>query len=428
MALAFAVQEISQSQAAIGLVLAAGILPLFGLVLVGGVWADRLQRQRIMLTADGVRAVVLATMAALLVSGVAEVWHLAALNALHGAAAAFFNPASTAFVPEVVDDAELHRANGLLGMTRSAAMIAGGALAGLLIDAVGAGAAIAIDGASFAISAACLLAMRPRSREAPAREPFLQEMAAGWDEVRSRSWVWMSILIFALLFLLYLAPFEVVGPIVSRRDYGGATVFGLTTAAIAVGVGLGNLLVVRWAIPSPVLISATLLMAMAVSPLLLAVVAPLWALLPFYFVEGVGVGLFMGTWTTALQRGIPEERLSRVSAWDWMGSLAGLPIGYVVAGFLVEQVGTDQVLYGMSACALLLAAWMMLAPAVRGIGSHVVAAHELPAALAGDPERDEIASTQATSGGATVALLVACGTVFTVLRVMWRRARRARRG
>ena len=101
-ALTFAVLDLTGSGTDLGLVLAAQALPLAGLALVGGVWADRLPREKVMIASDLVRAAVQATAAALLLSGTAQVWMLAILAALHGAAEAFFRPAAGALLPQFV--------------------------------------------------------------------------------------------------------------------------------------------------------------------------------------------------------------------------------------------------------------------------------------------------------------------------------------
>src|SRR5687767_519735 len=102
-ALAFAViGSLDRGPTALGIVLAAQTLPLVAFVLAGGVWADRLPRQVIMLVSDVVRCLVQATLAILLLTGTAEVWHLAVLMAIYGTAQAFFQPAATGLVPATI--------------------------------------------------------------------------------------------------------------------------------------------------------------------------------------------------------------------------------------------------------------------------------------------------------------------------------------
>ena len=105
-ALAFAVLDLTGSVTDLGIVLAAQTVPLVVFVLLGGVWADRLPRQRVMLGSDAVRALAQGASALLLLEGRAHVWQLAVLQAVYGAAEAFFGPASTAVVPQITSPSE----------------------------------------------------------------------------------------------------------------------------------------------------------------------------------------------------------------------------------------------------------------------------------------------------------------------------------
>jgi len=160
-ALPFAVLAIGGTATDIGIVEAAGLIPLAALVLLGGVWADRLPRRIVMLAADAGRTVLQLAAAALLVAGVAHVWQLAALQVGMGVCEAFFGPAYTGLVPEVVSPPRLQQANALQGLVSSGSMTLGAFLAGMLVAAVGPGWAIGIDGLSYLASAWFLLRLRP---------------------------------------------------------------------------------------------------------------------------------------------------------------------------------------------------------------------------------------------------------------------------
>jgi predicted MFS family arabinose efflux permease len=368
-ALSFAVLSETDSEAALGIVLAAGSLPLVAFVLVGGVWADRLSRRRVMLAADGVRMVVQGVLAGLVLAGHAPVGAFVVLYGVYGVAMAFFSPASTGLVPETLPAAELQRANGLLAMTRSVTGIVGAALGGVLVAVLGAGTAIAVDSLSFAVSVLALASMRtyPPSREDEPRA-FRQKLSVGWREVRSRRWVWMTILNASLFLMLYVAPFDVLGPIVSRDSLGGALSWGLISASFAAGMALGGVLLMRTTLRRPMVVAGSIFLVTSLSPLLLAIAAPVALICAAYAADGVGAGIFLTTWDTALQRDIPEHVLSRVSAWDWMGSLAGMPLGFALTGPLLALVGVNATLYGMAACASALTVWMLAARDIRQIG------------------------------------------------------------
>jgi hypothetical protein len=181
----------------------------------------------------------------------------------------------------------------------------------------------------------------------------------------------MTILNASLFLMLYVAPLDVIGPIVSRRSLGGATAWGLISASFAGGMALGGLGLMVVHLRKPMLLASWLFLITCLSPLLLARPAPVPLICAAYVVEGLAVGVFIATWETALQREIPERLLSRVSAWDWMGSLAGMPLGFALTGPALALIGERHTLYGMAAAAAALTLWMLAAPDIRRIGAAV---------------------------------------------------------
>lgn len=342
----------------VGIVLAAYSLPLVLFVLFGGVIADRLPRQVVMIVSDVVRAVLHATLAVLIATGAVRIWHMVVIGVLFGTAEAFFRPAYTGLVPQTVDERDIQGAQALGGVSRELASFASPALATALVLGVGGAAAFALDAATFAISALLLTRVRARSRgEAGARSTMRIELREGWVAVRERSWVWGTILAFSVALLMALAPFFVLGAAVSKDVYGTEAVFGLSNAAWGVGTVTGAVVGSRWRPRRPMRVG---MLAAVPWPRVLALYAlgpPLGVLYTAMAVAGVGIGLFAVWWETALAQRIPAHLLSRVSAWDWMGSLALLPIGYLLAGPVAERVGAVEVLVGggllgMTSCAM----------------------------------------------------------------------------
>jgi MFS family permease len=228
-ALVFGVLEVTGSATDVGLVLGAGLVPRVVFVLAGGVWADRLPRQLVMLGADVIRGGAQAVLAVVLLSGTARLWQLLLLSAVYGAANAFFRPASTAVVPHTVSVDRLQQANALMGLSRSGVGIVGPAIAGVLVATIGAGWVFVVDSATFAVSALTLALLglsAPRARGA--REPFLKELRDGWREVAARQWLWVSILYFSISNVA-LGPLFVLGPVVAKASLGGASAWGSPT-------------------------------------------------------------------------------------------------------------------------------------------------------------------------------------------------------
>jgi MFS family permease len=368
-ALSFAVLDQTNSDTGLAVVLAAGSVPVVAFVLVGGVWADRLSRRRGMLVADGARMAIQGVLAALVLTDRAPLAAFIVLFALYGLAMAFFQPAATGLVPQTLPPEELQRANGLLGTARSVTAVAGGGLGGALVDLFGPGSAIGIDATTFAVSVAALAAMRVGTAAASIeRESFAHELAAGFREVRSRRWVWMTILNASLFLMVYVAPFDVIGPIVSRESLGGALAWGAISASFAGGMAAGGLLLVGLTLRRPMVVAGVLFLFTSLSPVLLAIPVDVGIICAAYVLDGIGVGIYVATWETALQREIPGRVLSRVSAWDWMGSVAGLPLGYALTGPVLALVGESTALYGSAGCAVALTVWMLTVGDIRRIG------------------------------------------------------------
>jgi MFS family permease len=366
-ALPFAVLELTGSATDVGLVTAARALPQVALILAGGIWADRLPRNVVMVGTNLVSAATQAATAALLLTGSAELWHLVVLQALGGAATAFFFPASTGLIPQTVATDQLQEANALLRLALNVANIAGAAAAGFVVAGAGPGWAIAADAATFLISAVILAAMRlPRSARMEAQN-FLRELALGWREFRSRTWLWVIVIAFAFLNAADVGGFNVLGPVVAERSLGGAAAWGLIVTAESLGyVGAGFLLL-RWR-PSRILLVGTIgVVVSAPQFALLALQAPVPLIALSTFVAGFGVEAFGVMWDLAMQQEIPEDRLSRVYSYDALGSFVFIPLGAAVAGPLAAAIGLETTLWACAGLVIVCAAAMLAVGDVRSL-------------------------------------------------------------
>ena len=231
-ALAFAVLELGGSAPEVGLVLAARTLPLVGCLLVGGVVADRMSPRTVMVAADLVRLASQGALAALLILGAPDLWVVAVLAGVTGAGTGFFNPASTGLLPAVVAPERLQEANGLRATAMAAGEIAGPLLAGVLVAATSPGWALAVDAATFAVSAALLARLRLPVRLPRTATSFLGDLRDGWQAFRALTWVW-TFVAFAASGNMFWGAWSVLGPVVADRDLGGAAAWGGILAAMA---------------------------------------------------------------------------------------------------------------------------------------------------------------------------------------------------
>lgn len=372
-ALALFITRSTGSATDLGIVLAAGSLPMMALLLFGGVWADRLPRQRIMIVCDLVRATLHTTLALLILTGGVRIWQMAVLEAAFGAARAFFQPAYTGLIPQTVSEDQIQQARALTTTSESVAVMVGPALATALVLGVGAGEAFLFDAATFVLSAALLMGVHPRRRGA-ARHPasMLHELRAGWREVISRPWVWATIAAFSGVVLFVYAPWYTLVPSVARDVYGGTGVFGALESISGAGAVLAGLVGVVWRPAKPLLLGLLLVELWPATSIAAALAAPLALVLALSFAAGYGFGLMLIVWEVALAEHIPPSALSRVSAYDWMGSMALMPLGFVIAGPLAASFGAREVLAAGAVIGLVVVALALLPRSTRSLG-HAVA-------------------------------------------------------
>ncbi|MDA0161243.1 MFS transporter [Solirubrobacter ginsenosidimutans] len=363
-ALAFAVLSLGGSPAEVGLVLAFRLVPLVATLLVGGVVADRVSRRAVMVIADLVRVATQGAIAALLIAGAAEIWMLAVLSGLTGAATGFFNPASTGILPAIVPPERLQEANGVRATVLSGGEIAGPVLAGVLIATVGPGWALALDACTFAASAAFLARLRLPDRAVREAGSFMSDLREGWSVFRSLTWVWTFVLAAGIGNMLW-GAWSALGPVVADRDLGGAAVWGTVLGALGIGALLGSVAAVRVRPRRPLVLAAATYALFVVPLLLLAARAPVPVLALGAMFGGVGMMLGNSVWESTLMRKVPDESLSRVSAYDWFGSLAFQPLGLVIWGPVAALIGLYPALWVAGGLLLVTNAVLLSVPAIR---------------------------------------------------------------
>jgi len=375
--LAFAVLDLTGSKADLGYVLAARAVPTVVFILFGGVWADRLPRHLVMVACNVVSGASQALVAALLLSGQAQIWELMALSAVNGASSAFFFPASQGLVPQTLPQRLLQQGNALLRMGQNATLIFGAALGGALVAATSPGVTIAIDAASFLVAAAVTAAMTTPTRPPAERSSMLADLRVGWGEFWSRTWLWAIVLQFGITNAAETGALSVLGPAVAKAHLGGAAAWGAILTCQAVGLIVGGLVILRWR-PRRLLLVATLSYLVNVVVLFaLAVPVPLALIALAALVSGAGREGFGINWDTVYQEQIPPDCLSRVVAYDALGSFVLIPIGLAVVGPIAVAIGTRATLYGIGTIIVLATVAVLFSRDVRTIRRRDVADEHL---------------------------------------------------
>jgi MFS family permease len=371
-ALAFAVLSISNSASALGAVFVARALPTVVFILVGGVWADRLPRNLVMVASDLVRLGTQGTVAVLLLTHHARLWHLVVLMAIYGTGSAFFLPAQTGLIPHTVRPARLQEANALLSLTASAFSVLGPAVAGTLVATVGPGWALGVDAGTFLVSAAFLAGLEvAETIPRVAGERFLVELRAGWNEVRSRTWVWVDGLFSALGNAIVLAPLFVLGPIVAKRSLHGPTSWAVIVTAFGIGAVLGSLVALRLKPRRPILVGWTTLVAFALPSALLAVPAATVAIAAGALLAGLSLNLANTLFETTLQQYVPPASLSRATSFVWLLALALQPVGFSLVGPVSNAIGIRATLLAGAVWSVAATAIAISIPSVRRLERRV---------------------------------------------------------
>jgi MFS family permease len=365
-ALAFAVLgEPGGSAAKLGTVMAGRSVAQVVFLIFGGALADRFPRYRMMVGSDLLAFAAQAAVAALFISGTPPIGLLVALSAVNGAANALFIPASRGLVPQIVDASELQSANALIRLSENSASLAGAAISGAVIVAVGAGWAIGIDAATFGISAVLVLTSRaPRTGRGARRAMLFSELRDGWQEFRSRQWVWVIVAQFALVNLCFSPCVYVLGPVVAKQHWGGALAWSGVVAANAIGLILGSFLAMRLRPAHPLLVATLATFGFLPPFFLLAVHAPVWLVALSMLLNGVCADVFEVLWMTALQEYIPDDKLARVNSYDALGSFVLGPLGLLTVGPVAAAVGIGTTL---AAAGILVTAGNVFALCTRSV-------------------------------------------------------------
>jgi MFS family permease len=372
-ALAFAVLGFG-TPTDLGIVLLSRELPMIAFLLLGGVFADRLPRRRILITTELVKGSAQVATAALLFSGTASVWSVAALQVVFGLANAFSRPTTIGLIKETVSDAHLQEANALAQLTRSTLSIVSPALGALIVTLGSPALAIAVDAVTFFVSAAFIASMRIAGTVRAVAKSVLGDLRDGWREFISRPWVVAIIASFGLFQLTYFPALLVLGPTVAKDHLGGAAGWGSILAVEALGAVVGGAFALRLRVRRPLVIGELVVLPSGFLLFGLAVPLPLVAIAAIGFVVGMGFALGETLYVTAFQRNIPEHALSRISSYDWLGSVALNPIGYALIGPIAAAVGTTETLIVAGILNILVCVSVVLVPSVRHIGMTAPAA------------------------------------------------------
>jgi MFS family permease len=365
-ALVAAVERSTGSESDLGYVMAANVVPMVVLLTFAGAIADRVGRRRVMLAADVLRCCAQAVLAAALFAGRPPLWSFLILAWLRGSGDAFFSPALSALTVEMAPAGQLGNANALYGLAGSATRIAGPALSGVIVAFAGSAAVITADAASYAVSVLALSALRlPRVSRTRSRT-LLRDVAEGWADFRSRTWLWAATLQWALFNLITWAPWMLLGSFIGLKTFGPA-VWGAIMAAQGAGTIAGGLGALGRRPRRPMVIAMVAMFGYAMPdiPMALHATVPLVALAAF--VCGAGSAVSGTFFDTAVQQHVPPDKLARVTSLTMFPSLGVGVIGYGIDGSLADVFGARTVFAVGAVYGILSSAVVLALPSVRAV-------------------------------------------------------------
>jgi MFS family permease len=396
----FAVLDATGSTAQLSYVLAAQIAPSLIFTVIGGVVADRMPPQRVIVAANAMIALGEGTFGVVVLTGHPRLWQMIALEMVTGTGMAIFYPASQALLPRLVPGEMLLQASAVSRLAMNGGQMAGAVVAGFCVAALGPGWALVICGAGLLGTIPLLLSIRVTGFGSHERSGMLRDLREGWSEFRSHTWLWAIVAQFGVILMAWYGAFQVLGPVVARAHLGGPAAWGTITAAESAGLIVGGLVSLRFTPRRPMLFVVLIGGACAISPLSLAMLWPLPVLCVTAFGLGITMEIMMVQWTVALARRIPPDKLARVSSYDALGSVMAMPVGALVAGPLAAAVGVSATQYGAAALIIVASALALIPRDVRKMRADYREPGFRP--LSGHELSDRPLSDQATSSASPV--------------------------
>lgn len=380
------VYSLTGSTTTMGLVMAAYMLPNVIMLPVSGHIVDRYDRVRIMMLADIARFAVMMITAVLALTGILSIPLLCILVAFYGLLDGLFQPAyaavrATVFTPDI-----RVAANSLTQITTQSVRLIGPALGGLLITHLSAGVGFGLDAFTYLISLICLvylrrvliaqLQTRPAADAAASVLPnteaqdtpnWKEDFIEGISVLRSHPWLWITILAFCFINICYAGISTVLLPWLFKVHHGWPPyVYGLAVTFSGVGAIIAGLLFglrPKWKNRGIMAYSGAMLGGLAL--LLMPFAGTPAAAIGFFALEGFGLMIFGLIWEISLQELVPKEAFGRVASLDMFGSFALLPVGYILVGWLADQIGGVPTIIIFSSLGLSCVALVLCVPAIR---------------------------------------------------------------
>jgi len=369
-ALAVTVLDAGGSATTLGIILAARVLSGVVMAPIGGVWVDRLPRKTILILSDGFRAIMGSVVIFINPENISMVI-LGAIVILMGISDAFGGPASGAIIPSILPDHLLPSGNVLRGIALKGSTIAGPGIAGVIVVSLGTHATYIATSVFFLLGAALLIRIDegPVVANADKKNQFVEEMREGLRVVWYYKWIAAMILMASVQLMLVIGVENVLLPVITKRDFGTASVFATSAALFSAGGAISAIICIKSKVKNPGLVSVVVWGLFILAPLVLAFPSSKTIIFIAYFAAGFSVGPWEAFWATQVQREVPAKYQGRVFSIDYMGSLGLMPLGMALAGPLVNFFGERPLLIGVAIFHLIICGVVLFVPGVKEMKS-----------------------------------------------------------
>lgn len=353
----------------LSLVMAARYFPLVAFMLFGGVFADRFQRNRIVGGSDVIGSFLAGTSAISLIGGFPHIWLLVAMGALFGVLNALWWPAMSGVLPEILPKEKLQDGNAVIGLVSNIGNISGALFGGVIVAAFNPGWGLLVDAISFFIAGLIVWNLDLPSKTRIESPGIIHDLAVGWREFISRSWVVTMVLAFAIINMAFESMLQVLGPLNYHGPHSGPREWSLNLAGLTAGMMIGGIIVLKKRFRRPLFVAMILIAISTVWDFALALDFSLVIAIIAAIFSGITVEFFMVTWNTSMQTHIPEESFSRVNAYDALGSYGIAPLGIVIAGPLATHFGVNAILFATGTLTFLAACASLTVRSVRNLSN-----------------------------------------------------------
>jgi MFS family permease len=368
-ALAFGILALPNGSAnLLGLVLGITTAMFVIMAPFGGVIADKYGRARVVGLTDFAAGSILLIQVGYFATGDVPVAVLLIVNGCYGLLWGIFWPAFTGIMPTIVPKVGLQKANAINALMTNSGLILGAASAGFLIDAFGAAITLGIDAASFLLSGVMVFTLRHLTPKlVDSKNSMLDDLIHGWKVFTSFRWIVISVISFSFIVMCWAAAENVLGPLIALEHFDGASSWSIVITAESIGLLVGAIIAIKIKLKYPIRFLQISTIAITLYILSLAKPQPLFVIAFCAFLFGIVFDLWNTLWYTALHRKVPQRALSRVSAFDALGSMIFKPIGLAIAAPLASLIGRENLLYLLAAITVVAIVSPLISGEVRNI-------------------------------------------------------------